>query len=327
MKAIANSPSELAEIFEDLMLHESLENSCAFLHACWLWPDNGIPQEESFERLVYILGDNHEVYSKREREFINQVTEDVAFCSFQMLSRNNPIECRTVAAHINQSGEPLLDALTFMKIINKALSGFNVFLLRTDDGIYLGCSCIRSSSIGVDCVITPLIKANINWEMLYDALLCRNDSKDFYEYYAGIIDVLLYVQDCYCFDDDEPITMYSFDHENDDDPYEDNRHLNLEHNIAYSSQTLKESDRFFDKEAFSREVLCCMEELAFIVTNHINPLELLFEAQKAFEQSQEEERRIDEHQGKTVIDEDTSKFELLNDPISLMKILKKERGL
>lgn len=73
------------------------------------------------------------------------------------------------------------------------------------------------------------------------------------------------------------------------------------------------------------EVYCCNEELAFIEKVHVNPLELLFEAEAALALSEKQA----EYSGDTrsdSSDDTTPDTEFVDDPIELMKKLKKKRG-
>ena len=86
----------------------------------------------------------------------------------------------------------------------------------------------------------------------------------------------------------------------------------------------------FDKEAFWGDVQDCMKELSFIVANQINPLELLFEAQKASEENNStdiENMHSANTHPTTVSEDDRNAFNMLDDPIALMKMLKRQRGI
>ena len=77
---------------------------------------------------------------------------------------------------------------------------------------------------------------------------------------------------------------------------------------------------------FEQEVVSYMSELSEIKKTHINPLEMLFEAEKALALSEQE--AADEPTISTVeSDEDLHDLDLLDDPIALMKKLKKDRGI
>lgn len=72
--------------------------------------------------------------------------------------------------------------------------------------------------------------------------------------------------------------------------------------------------------------MSCMRELSEIKKTHINPMEMLFEAERALLVSEQEVS--DEPTISTVeSDEDLHDLDLLDDPIALMKKLKRDRGI
>lgn len=331
MKAQANNASELSDIFQDLMNGYSLNYACAFLQACWFWPEDAAREECSLERLIYTQGEQSEIYTSYERDVINKFEQPVAFCNYRLSSMSKMMKCKTLALNIQDSTEPLKDSIALMKICNKAFAGFNVFLFVSDEGIFVGCSCIKGSTIGMDCVISPLITNRINWDALYDAFLFRNDSSDFYDYYSGIVGSILSIPDCYILSDhDDDFWGYDTAYDYDSDALEDYRRFNLSDMLEYHPNGDEEPDSIFDKEEFLDDVRYYMEELDFIVANAVNPLELLFEAQKAYEDSQSGDM-VSEHISTTHSDalgeDDMNAFDMLDDPIALMQMLKKQRGI
>lgn len=94
---------------------------------------------------------------------------------------------------------------------------------------------------------------------------------------------------------------------------------------TYSPQEPDEDELSKRITQFENEVYCCNEELAFIEKVHVNPLELLFEAEAALALS---EKQV-EYSGDTrseSSDDTTPDTEFVDDPIELMKKLKKKRG-
>lgn len=332
MRAQAYNSGELNDIFQDLINGYSLDCACAFLQSCWFWPEKAVREEHSLERMIYTQGNLNEVYTAYERRVIGKFDQQVVFCSYRLSSINKMVKCKTLALSIQGSAEPLKDAIALMKIFNKAFAGFNVFLFVCEKGLFLGCSCIKSSSIGMDCVISPIISHEINWDALYDTFLFRNDSSNFYDYYSGVVGSILSILDCYSLSEkeDKDIYKYRCTYDYDSDALEDYRHFGFSGMIDYHQDTSEKLKLRFDKEEFWGDVQDCMEELSFIVANRINPLELLFEAQKVYEENRfadfENTHSANPHPA-AVSEDDMHAFNMLDDPIALMQMLKRQRGI
>lgn len=337
MRAQANNSSELNDIFQDLMNGYSLNYACAFLQACWFWPEKAVREELSLERMIYTQGNRNEIYTAYEREIVSKFDQPVVFCNYRLSSISKIVKCKTLSLSIQDSTEPLKDAIALMKICNKAFAGFNVFLFVCDEGLFLGCSCIKGSVVGMDCVISPLISHEINWDSLYDTFLFRNDSSDFCDYYSGVVGSILSIPDCYIsskMEDEDSTYGYGYGYgcvyDYDTDALEDYRKINFSEMLDYHWNTDKKAKMLFDKEEFLSDVQCFMEELNFIVANEINPLELLFEAQKTYEESRDADKEdahsVNSHPS-TTNEEDINAFSMLDDPIALMQMLKRQRGI
>ena len=328
----AYDSGELNDIFQDLMNGYSLDCACAFLQSCWFWPEKAVREEHSLERMIYTQGNLNEVYTAYERGVINKFNQQIVFCSYRLSSINKMVKCKTLALSIQDSTEPLKDAIALMKIFNKAFAGFNVFLFAFEKGLFLGCSCIKSSAVGMDCVISPIISHEVNWDALYDTFLFRNDSSNFYDYYSGVVGSILSIPDCYSLSEKENENIYKHGctYDYDSDALEDYRNFGFSSMIDYHQDTSEKPKLRFDKEEFLGDVQECMEELSFIVANRINPLELLFEAQKTYEENRtadfENTHSTNPHSA-TVSKEDMNAFNMLNDPIALMQMLKRQRGI
>lgn len=329
MGAQVYNSGELIDKFQDLVNGYSLDCACAFLQSCWFWPEKAVREECSLERMIYTQGNLNEVYTAYERGVISKFDQQVVFCSYCLSSINKAVKCKTLALSIQDSAESLKDAIALMKIFNKAFAGFNVFLFVCEKEVFLGCSCIKSSAVGMDCVISPIISCEINWDALYDTFLFRNDSSDFYDYYSGVVGSILSIPDCYSLSEkeDEDIYKYGSTCDYGSDVLEDYRTFYFSDIdiIDYHQDTFKKTKLRFDKEEFLGDVQDCMEELSFIVANRINPLELLFEAQKSYEKNRSAD--FENMHPADVSEDDTKAFNMLDDPIALMQMLKRQRGI
>ena len=332
MRAQAYNSGELKDIFYDLVSSHSLDCACAFLQSSWFWPEKAVREECSLKRMIYTQGNPNEVYTSYERGIISKFDQQVVFCSYCLSSINKIVKCKTLALSIQDSAEPLKDAIALMKVFNKAFAGFNVFLFVWEQGLFLGCSCIKNSAVGMDCVIAPIVSYKINWDVLYDTFLFRNDSSNFYDYYSGVVNSILSILNCYSHSEkeDEDIYKYECRCDYDTDALETYRHFWFSDMINSRQDISEKPELRFDKEAFWGDVQDCMKELSFIVANQINPLELLFEAQKASEENNStdiENMHSANTHPTTVSEDDRNAFNMLDDPIALMKMLKRQRGI
>lgn len=318
--------------YDDLIGSYSAQHSCAFLQASWVLDENASFLTKSFSRMVFSEGNSHEIYTKRERDYITRINSEVDYYCYTKQSRRGTIDCCTVSIDFSFSADPLYDGIEFMKIFNKAFDGFNVYLFVCDNGVHIGCSCIKSSKIARDCVMSPLITSIINWELLENELLYRNDSDDFYEYYSGVINMINGIRCCFRCEPEEKYPTYYFYNDCDDDPADKLCKLPIEECFSsnYNDSPSKPYNGF-DEALFDSEMECCFENLEFIKTSRVNPLEMLFEAERALEESNIAEQQHTNSSYAPLTDSGQSNanenFELLDDPIALMKRLKQERGV
>ena len=318
--------------YDDLIGSYSAQHSCAFLQASWLLDENASFLTKSFSRMIFSDGNSHEIYTKRERDYITRMDSEVNYYCYQIQSRRSAVDCRMVSIDFSFNSNPLYDGIEFMKIFNKAFNGFNTFLFVRDNGVYIGCSCIKSSKIARDCVISPLITPRINWELFENELLYRNDSSDFYEYYSGIINMINEIRYCFDCDPDERYPVFYFNNDCDDDLADDPYKIPIDECLSYKYRERPSIPyNSFDETFFDSELEWCFEDLEFIRTSRVNPLEMLFEAEKALEQSNNsEQQNSDSSEAKLAVSKQFStneNFEFLDDPIALMKKLKQEREI
>lgn len=315
--------TELCEAFSDLKAAFTLDSVRTFLKSCWLISDTQSVSENSFERLIYTEGDPNEIYSRREREIINSVTQKVFIWKNALITESGSAESRIIAVAINSCSNSIFDAIAIMKIVNKAFDGFNVFLIVTPSGVHLGCNLLSSIDDLHDCIVTPLLAPPINWEFLCENFIYRNDSNQLYEYYSGIVTTISGITPYSTEYDHDHFAYYSYFF--DEDYFEDTRNFHFDDYFNRSSYEV-DDDSEFDIDRFDREVTGCLFDLSYIKKAHTNPLEMLFEAERTYALSEQRSKSVEE--GEVLSEEnDTSDIDLLDDPIALMKKLKKDRGL
>lgn len=315
--------TSLAEAYYDLKNNFITDNVCAFFQACWLLPEGRSFIENSLERMIYVEGDQNEIYSSKERSIIRSVTDSVFSCKFELLANAGIVPTRLVAIKIESDNNAVYDSIALMKVFNKAFNGYTVFLIVSDAGIHIGCSLLKKEDAIQDCMLSPPIGKTINWEQLYDLFLSRNNSKRFYEYYSGVVSTIEGIR--YCFSTEEqPAYWQSYDYDN--DFLEDIKGFCIDDyiNRVTDGESLIEG---FDFECFDDEIRYCCKELSHIKKSRINPLELLFEAEEALAIA--EKQNSEESSSAQAIPEGANidDVEFIDDPIALMKKLKKDRGL
>ena len=317
----------LEEAYDNLISNVSLENIYAFLKECWLLRDDQALASTTLERIVYAEGDQQEVYTRMERRIIKTVSNGVYSYSFHLRAHSGNIDCRFFAIELASDSDIIYDSISTMKILNKAIDGLNVFMFVTSAGVHFGCSSLTTHNTLEDCILAYAVNEKTDWEQLAYTLLYRNNSQNIYEYYSGLIDLFDSIK--YCRDEgDNNIEwgLVSYDDEYDNDHLEDDSSLNNKKYYSYGINNQDDSQITMEIYQFEKEVASCMSELSEIKKTHINPLEMLFEAEKALFISEQEV--IDEQtDANAESDEDLPDLDLLDDPIALMKKLKKERGI
>ena len=169
----------LEEKYEAMLSAFSLKTVSAFLSYFFSIEKLSKEYTDSFEKFIYIFGDASEVYTIRERAFIEHVSQFIVCSdSIKKTKSNHPVECRIIAAYFDSAATPIKDEIAFMKICNKAFDGFNVFLLVEEDAAYFGCDTYLSKN-GVDNIISYPIKSNINWDSLVDGITVTINENNF----------------------------------------------------------------------------------------------------------------------------------------------------
>ena len=287
----------------------------------------------NMEKLVFMYGQSSEVYSPAEIRFIEGVENVLVYPEFtKMLKRENMV-CRAIATRFNSSGhEALRSCVSFEKIINKALDGFNIFFFVTEDSVYLGCRIFDKSGKR-DCALSKPIADEYEFEQIVDdfAFLTRFDS--FREYYSHFLMLIL-------------------DGQNENEDYEHmimrRRGMQMSYFDKISSieqeigvDMSKEKERywhmFYDEpeESFASLLAEVEEGLSFIKSNRVNTYELLFEADEMMRLAEETEsenaklvaQAANEFSEHAEPESDEEAKALLDDPEEMIKLLKKRRGI
>lgn len=320
----------LEEAYDNLISDVSLENIYAFLKACWLIEEGQMLIETTLERMVYTEGDQQEVYTRLERRIISSIASIVFYRTFQLESSVGRIfECRFLVIELKSETDVIYDSIAIMKILNKAFDGLNLFMFITTSGIHFGSSLLSSQNSSKDCKLSYAINGKTNWELLADTLLCRNDSENIFDFYSGMVSVIEEIKNCHRQDFEDINEWKHIDFENyyDGDIFEENKGVDVSTLFSLCENNGTGVDQEQAIHEFEQEIDICMCELSGIKKAHVNPLEMLYEAEKAALSAELQESLSEHNDVAFETSEKSLNFDLLDDPIALMKKLKKERGV
>ena len=285
----------------------------------------------NMEKLVYVHGDSNEVYSPAEIRFTESIDKVYVYSDFFMNLNKGSMACRVIAARICCDGHNALKAcVSFEKIIDKALDGFNIFFFVTDESVLFGCKIFDKTGKS-DCTLSRPIMTQTEFEQLQEELSFLDNSDefmDFYNYYRRVI-TCGNSQD----DDYEMLIVkrrglqFAYLEELDD--------LGRELGV----DMIREKERYrqmfeSDSIAYFATLLEEVEDsLSFIKSNRVNTYEMLFEADEMMRQAEESEAenykltvqaKLDNITTEAFYDAELEK--LLDDPERIVGLLKKRRG-
>ena len=286
----------------------------------------------SMEKLVYVYGHPSEVYSAEEIRFTERVEKVLVYPDFSKRLNKGNMACRVIAVKFNCSGrDALRECVSFEKIIDKALDGFNVFFFVTEESIFFGCR-IFDKDAKHDCTISSPIKSEIEFEQLQEELSFLAEMDDFMDFYNQYKRAIL--SNTFNVDDYEDTLMkrrglqFSYLDEID----------KLGRDIGIDMS--RETERYwhlFEKEpevSFSALLEEVEDSLSFIKSNRVNTYEMLFEADEmmrfADETEAENNKLAQQASGENThgnSQDDKDVEALLYNPEEMIKLLKKRRGL
>lgn len=304
--------SFIENCFGNLINSFNAHNSYKFLSSIYLTNTEDVSYIGSLEKLVYTIGDTSEIYTRNERQFIEKIKNVIVFSPFTVTGKRSNISCNIVAVDLSFFSDSIYNSIAFMKICNKALDGFNIYLLVSNDAIYIGQDDLENITT-LGCKISYPIMSNIDWDSLQDTFLYV-DTKNFQFFYNSLSDAITSIDNCYSDQFSIDDGQYYFDEENDKYVF-----------LSYSSFSRKTPPKPFEeaKNDFDDDVLSSKDSLSYIKTNKVNSLELLMDAESLEENSNEQDipavHQSSESDKFSVINES-----MLDDPEALIKFLKKK---
>lgn len=281
----------------------------------------------TMERLVFVFGNDKEVYSSSEIHFIERIEKVFMYSEFTKTLKKYTMPCRVIATRIEDSGHNAITAcVSFEKIINKAFDGFNILLFITDESVFFGCRIFDKGKY--DCTLSNPIVSEEQFEQILEAFLFTVETDDFLNYYQQIQNIISIGQEAQLDYEDSVVSRRAnaafFDTLDDV-----GRSLGLDVSEAKARYW---NDFYGEREeAFTSILDEVCENLSFIKSNRINIYEMLFEADEAMRQAEVAEAATIAIANSAYtpesddIDEETKS--LLDDPEEMIKLLKKRKGI
>lgn len=304
--------SDSKDLFDDLQTNFSVESMRSFLQSIWLGESLSVFYSGGLPKAVYMHGNADEVYTSKEREFIERVSDIIIFSGFTKKLRENNVICRIVAVDMRWSSNPLYDGIQFMKIFYKAFRNFNIFIFVVDEKTYLGCNLLGKQQD--DCFISFPLKDAMDWEAFSENMMYIDDEA-FVPFYRELISAIRMIKRFYIKED---ITLDSEDYI-------------YRGKINY--RRLMQMNGDLDVVEFENEVEYCKKSLSYIQSNTVNPLEMLYEAEILEREAEKVEDRIKPVDAESISlqepesSTDSKMLELLDDPEALIKALKNRGGM
>ena len=286
----------------------------------------------SMEKLVFVHGDPNEVYSPAEIRFTERIEKVLVYPDFFKSMNRGSMACRVVAVKLSYSGnDAIKTCVSFEKIIDKALDGFNIFFFVTEDSVLFGCKIF--DRVGKrDCTISIPIKSEAIFSQIQEEISFCVDAERFLDFYDQIKQTIMSGSDTH--EDYDSLMVkkrgvrMSYLEELDK--------LGREIGVDVSREKDRYRRQFEETEelAFSDILGDVEESLAFIKSNRVNTYEMLFEADEMMRQAEETEAEnariameLFDEKPTNVCEKDTEAEALLDDPEEMINLLKKRRGI
>lgn len=309
---------------------ENLNNDfCAFQVAEFL-EKSGFLQDkqpcmtEDLQRLIFLQGNQEEVYTVKERKFIEQVGAVYTFSEFYKKTKHGNMPCRFIAVDLSKWQDDIYYAVFFMKIIIKAFSGFSIFVIKSSDGIHLGARLFDKTE-WKNCTLSK----SDDLSDILDEAVWENDTDNFLDYYSSVIEAIVPIADDHIGYDEKILRSRGVQHGYIDMLYEVES--------IYGESVLDELERYraifeeVEEQGFTEILGECVEELKDVCSIKVNTIEMLFEAEELEEMAEktEAQRNADfESSINSNSESDYTELEGLDDdPEAIIKKLKSLRGL
>lgn len=311
------SQTSLEECCIDLCRHYSQSTALDFLQRVFPFGRSlTVSFSGSFDKYIFMYGNQQEVYSKRERRLLDRSRPIIVYRGADYSLQSSSINHVCLVVDLRRSTDIIYDCLLFMKITRKAFPAFHQYVFVFDDCIYFGCDSFSKQYL-LDCELSVRITPNINWEVLLDLFSYIPETNDFRRFYTELCSALSSISDACTGDGEDDYGYYTDD--SDDSVY---FRRGLDWALLGSIPSYSKCESSDNDNTFAQEVFAVKEELSQIRSNRVNPFELLLDS----EAIPEEDSEIHHDAEEAPEDVDNTAISLLDDPEALLKYLANKRG-
>lgn len=309
---------------------ENLNNDfCAFQVAEFL-EKSGFLQDkqpcmtEDLQRLIFLQGNQEEVYTVKERKYIEQVGMVYIFSEFYKKTKHGNMPCRFIAVDLSKWQDDIYHAVFFMKIIIKAFSGFSIFVIKSNDGIHLGARLFDKTEWR-NCTLSK----SDDLSDILDEAVWENDTDNLFDYYNSVIEAIVPMADDHIGYDEKILRSRGVQH----------GYIDMLHEVEsiYGESILDELERYRDtfekveEQGFTEILEECMEDLKDVCSIKVNTIEMLFEAEELEKMAEKTEAQRNADLESFINSNSESNYTELegldDDPEAIIKKLKSLRGL
>lgn len=324
--------SKEADVCDEFVLsayeYYSVDTIAELLLPTGLLMDKSIQYAGSFESFVFLEGNKDETYTMPEIDFISSAGDIMVFTDFYKKTKRGIIPCRIVVAR-NSEFDSVEYSIAFSKIVNKASDGFNICVVFSEEGIIFTCRAYNGLASN-NYYISEIIKTYAQMEEMNDMLMYSSDYDSFIDYYSYICESIRYRINSAVYTSkmkNTPERTYAY--------IDSLRDIETATGLDYSNEIercLWSLEEHYE-ETYADRVTEVDNCLFRVESSRINTMEMLFEAEEMERLASEAEQRNEEmlmrnsSEYEKTEEMDTETKALLRDPESMIKHLKKERGI
>lgn len=319
------SGQEIAELIDELNNDFSVRHISAFLEETGLMAGNKGCTVESCEKFIFLHGNSDEVYSAKERKFIEDTGNVFVYSDFYKKTKRGNMPCRFVAADLSQNPDGIYAAVFFMKIVIKAIGGFTAFVIKLIDGVHFGIRLFDNKEEWKNCALSEPDKL----PDILDEIIWESESEGFLKYYNTFAETLRPM--ARCMDYDEMILrkrgiQFSY--------IDSLCEIERRYGESVQAELQRYMNFFQDKpeKDFAEILEETIDELRDIQSAKVNTIEMLFEADELERATTEAEENRNKglenlYESSKPVDNSDLIEEMKNNPEALIKKLKSIRGL
>lgn len=294
-------------------------------------PFNPVLVQKTLSQIVYLEGDSYEVYSYKERELIDEIKEVYVYEPYYKESSRSTIPVNVYAVNLKNSKDELYDSILCIKILGKAIDGFNVVLFVGEDTLHFGCRKY-SSKESDDFMVSIPISDYETLEELVESFAEIRPTDNFGQYYREFSYAISYRKEKTNLSLEDKVIKSrgeQFSYINNLMEVSKILRIDMHHEIERYHSFFEDKEVWCDDD-FDKNIEIYSDELSDIKSNRVNPMELLFEAEEylRFASDKEEQLQINHNISSDLGTESQDvEDDYLDDPEELIKRLKQLRGI